>query len=501
MPAHEAETLGAWRPWVLREAALQAAQARLSREPLALETRFERALLLGELGRIEEAKQAYLELLVLSPSHFGALNNLGAILYSRGFRTAARTCYAEAAARHPENPVGHVNLANALVEDGNLVPAREHFEKALSLAPDHADAHRGLGNLFWALGDEEASKRHQRLGFQNQNVIAMPYRGRSQPIPVLLVISAMTGNIPIGPYLDDQIYHVTVIVAEFCDTALPLPPHRLMINAIGDADLCKPALQAAMKLAARTQSPVLNHPAAVLKTGRIANASRLRQVPGVITPAMTSLPRAVLAQPGAIEMLAALGFVCPFLLRTPGFHNGHNFLKIENADGLKAALDKLPGREFTVMQFLDGRSADGKIRKYRAMMIGGEIFPLHAAISHDWKVHYVTAEMAGRPEHLAEDAAYLNAMPEVLGPCAMAALEGIRDALGLDYAGVDFSVDERGQLLLFEANATMVVIAPDPGEQWAYRRAPVERVMNAIRKMLADKAAHSSETGSPRKVA
>jgi hypothetical protein len=500
MATNDAGTAGQWRPWVLREAALEMAQARLSREPRAIEPRFERARLLGELGRTEEAKQAYLEVLVLSPSHFGALNNLGAILHASGFRTAARTCYAEAAARHPENPIGHVNLANALLEEGDLVPARDHFEKALQIAPDFADAHRGLGNLFWMLGDEEASKRHQRLGFQNRNVITMPYRGRRQPIPVLLVISAMAGNIPIGPFLDDQIYLVTVIVAEFCDPAAPLPPHRLMINAIGDADLCKPALQAAMKLAARTRAPVLNHPAAVLETGRIANASRLRHVPGVITPAMTSLPRAILAEADALETLASLGFACPFLLRTPGFHNGQNFFKIENAGGLKAALEKLPGREFTVMQFLDGRSADGKIRKYRAMMIGGEIFPLHAAISHDWKVHYVTAEMGGRPEHLAEDEAFLNAMPEVLGPCAMTALEGIRDGLGLDYAGVDFSVNESGQVLLFEANATMVVIAPEPDEQWAYRRAPVERVLNAIRKLLADKAAPHGENAQ-RKVA
>jgi len=39
----------------------------------------------------------------------------------------------------------------------------------------------------------------------------------------------------------------------------------------------------------------------------------------------------------------------------------------------------------------------------------------------------------------------------------MAALEGIRDALGLDDAGVDFAVCPDCDLLLFEANATMVV--------------------------------------------
>jgi hypothetical protein len=216
---------------------------------------------------------------------------------------------------------------------------------------------------------------------------------------------------------------------------------------------------------------------------------------------MTSRPRAVLAKPDAPERLANLGFACPFLLRTPGFHNGQNFLRIENADDLKAVLEKLPGREFTVMQFLDCRAPDGKVRKYRVMLVNGEIFPLHVGISHDWKVRYVTAEMGGYPEHLAEDEAFLNTMPEVLGPRVMAALEGIRDVLGLGYAGVDFSVNESGQVLLFEANATMVVIAPERDEQWAYRRAPVERVLRAICMMLAEKATFPRESAFPGKAA
>src|SRR5205823_11168477 len=47
--------------------------------------------------------------------------------------------------------------------------------------------------------------------------------------------------------------------------------------------------------------------------------------------------------------------------------------------------------------------------------------------------------------------------PSPIGDKPMAALEGIRDALGLDDAGVDFAVCPDCDLLLFEANATMVV--------------------------------------------
>ena len=36
------------------------------------------------------------------------------------------------------------------------------------------------------------------------------------------------------------------------------------------------------------------------------------------------------------------------------------FRTSRSADELKAALEKLPGRELTVMQFLNGRHADGR---------------------------------------------------------------------------------------------------------------------------------------------
>ena len=117
-------------------------------------------------------------------------------------------------------------------------------------------------------------------------------------------------------------------------------------------------------------------------------------------------------------------------------------------------------------------------------MIDGQLYPLHVAISSDWKVHYFTAEMADRPDHRGEDAGFLDDMPGVLGPRAIEALARIQATLGLDYAGIDFGFSDAGDILLFEANATMVVNPPEPDERWAYRRPAVERIFDAVRKML-----------------
>ena len=114
---------------------------------------------------------------------------------------------------------------------------------------------------------------------------------------------------------------------------------------------------------------------------------------------------------------------------------------VENAAQLPTALAELPGDGLTAIQYLDARGADGSSRKYRVMMIGGWLYPLHLAIAPNWKIHYVTADMAENAGHRAEEAKFLEDMPGVLGPRAMAALAEIQNMLGLDYAGIDFGLN------------------------------------------------------------
>jgi glutathione synthase/RimK-type ligase-like ATP-grasp enzyme len=119
------------------------------------------------------------------------------------------------------------------------------------------------------------------------------------------------------------------------------------------------------------------------------------------------------------------------------------------------------------------------------MFIDSVPYPLHLAISDDWKVHYFTAAMAANAGYREEERRFLEDMPAVLGERAMAALAGIAAALGLDYAGVDFALAPDGSVLLFEANATMVIHPPDPDPIWDNRRPAVDTVLRAVKQMLA----------------
>ncbi len=168
-------------------------------------------------------------------------------------------------------------------------------------------------------------------------------------------------------------------------------------------------------------------------------------------------------------------------------------MRVERPGDLATAIESLPGASLTAIQHLDARGEDGKIRKYRVMMIDGRLYPLHKAIADQWKVHYFSSSMAQAAEYRKEEAQFLEDMPGVLGPRAMRALEQVRDVLGLDYAGADFSLGPNGEVLLFEANATMMAPKPSQEKHWDYRRNPVDRVYNAVRDMLLHRAtAHSA---------
>ncbi len=475
------------RPAASAASRLRALDQALAADPDAFALRSERAALLREQGRFEDAKRDYLELLRRRPDDFAALNDFGTLVLNAGYSNAARSLFGEAVRRHPDNPNGRVNLGNLLFRLGEQAAARSEFETALKLDPDHIHAHRGMGNLLAALGDVAGAKAHRDKGFAGQAVTVQPYRGDGAPISVLLLVSALGGNIPTQTLLDDRQFQTTVVVVEYADPDMALPPHDLVFNSIGDADLCRDGLRAALSLLARTARPLINHPAHVLETGRAANVVRLRGLPNVVVPRLALLPKqAVMAKPASIA--AANGFAFPLLVRAPGFHTGYHFAQVDDPAQLAAAVSDFPSDEVCLIERLEARDDAGLFRKYRVMFVGGALYPLHLALSRDWKVHYFTADMSNSPENRAKDEAFLNDMHGTLGPRAMAGLERIRAALALDYGGIDFAVNKTGDVLFFEANATMVVHPPVADPKWAYRRPAVEAVLDAVRNLLVGRS-------------
>jgi len=436
----------------------------------------ERARQLAAAGEDQAAQQAYIEVLRHDPTHRAALDELGTLAYAGGFRSAARTAYLQLLQHHPDDKHGHVNLANLLYAEGDHDHASVHYQAALRIDPDFPGGHQGMARILTAAGKEAAAAPHWRRGFEGHAVVSNPYRGSGTAVPLLVLVSARSGNVPSQLWITHRHFAVNALYAEFYDPATPLPAHALIVNLIGDADRCAQALQRAQEIVTRSSAPLINPPARVRMTGRAQNARRLGLIPGVVAPSIESL--------SAAALLSRTDLAYPLLLRRPGFHTGEHFTRVENQEGLARAVEELAGGELLAIQYLDARGKDGNARKYRVMFIDGELYPLHLAISSDWKVHYFSAGMAQNAAFREEERRFLEDMPAVLGDKAMQALRDICADMQLQYAGIDFALSPDGSVLLFEANATMVVFPPNPDPLWDYRRRAIGTILEAATRML-----------------
>jgi tetratricopeptide (TPR) repeat protein len=429
------------------------------------------------------AQRAWLAVLRADPTSLEGLLEIARLALRGGFRSAARTAYEQAIFCHPGDATARVNLGNLLLETGELEAAQAQFAAAVNAAPALAAAHQGLARALTALGNPIGAQPHWRAGFAAGAAMPQPYRGGGTGVRLLLLVSTAGGNIPTRALLDDRVFAVTALYPEHHDRAAPVPAHDLIFNAIGDADLCGAALEAAEQIVAASTKPVLNPPAAVARTGRAEIARRLAGQKDAVVPAIRAIGRAQLLE------APDLGF--PILVRAAGFNTGQHFLRVEHPADLAAAVAELPGDDLLAIEPLDARSQDGRFRKYRVMSIGGRLYPIHLAVSGHWKVHYFSADMAALPQARAEEQAFLDDMAGVLGPRAMAALTALFAELGLDYAGADFALAPDGRLMLFEANAGMVIAPPGPEPMWDYRRAAIGAALEAVRAMLLASAART----------
>jgi hypothetical protein len=67
----------------------------------------------------------------------------------------------------------------------------------------------------------------------------------------------------------------------------------------------------------------------------------------------------------------------------------------------------------------------------------------------------------------------------------------------VEYGGIDFALAPDGAVLLFEANATMALVPPAPGEIWDYRRAAIDIALQAARRLVESRAGIAATVTPP----
>ena len=459
-------------------------EKRLAKAPGDISLLFQRACTLDMLGRNDEARDAYIAVIKRDGTHVGALGNLGTLLYNAGYRSAARLTYREALKHNPNDLRALVNLGNALLESNDFSEARQLYERAIALDPNSSPAHQGLSHVLGRLGEDALAEEHRRRGFEAMPVVVSYFRGSNLPVSVLLLSSAFRGNIPVDDPLDDRTFMIVKLFTDYYDPEFPLPPHDVIFNGIGDADRCEDALIAAQKLLDANGAHAINEPASVLGTGRVAMAKRLRGIEGLIVPQIEEIDRSEL---GRVQRF-------PVLVRPPGYHTGEFFEMARDREELDRVVALLPGDRLLAIELLNARGRDGLYRKYRFLSIGGALYPVHLARSSHWKVHYFSADQVRTPEAIAEEDAFITDPRAAIGERAMRAIETAAGRIGLEYFGIDFALDENGNALLFEANATMRAVVPVKDDPSIARRNAALAANAAFRALVLRAAKEPNES-------
>ena len=106
-------------------------------------------------GRIDEARQGYLDVLDLEPDDSFALYNLGLIAQNESDLTTAQDFYRRSLAVDPDFEAAVFNLAIVEAQLDNPDEAIDLYQQIIEINPENAGAHLNLGFLYLELGKEK----------------------------------------------------------------------------------------------------------------------------------------------------------------------------------------------------------------------------------------------------------------------------------------------------------------------------------------------------------
>ncbi len=448
------------------DGAVAESSAALAVDPSLVQARVVRATALKALCRFDEAAGEFERAASLAPERAMLLVNLGNTYAELARLGDAERVLRRAVALAPGSKEALVSLGSVLVKLERPAEAEAPCRAALALDPGLIAAHQNLSGIL-AKSDPEAARVHRDAAYRRQPVFIE--RAPRPERTVLVLAAAEAANVPLGDLIERA---ATTVIRWYVEYATGDPDPMLaqadvVFNAIGDADLAPQFPPSVERFLDGRR--VLNHPAKVALTRRCDLPCRLAGIPGIVVPAVTRHAGA------APPELAA-----PVLVRPIGSHGGEGLRRYDDGE----ALAVLPPGACYVTQFVDYVSADGWYRKYRVIFVAGRPYPYHLAISRHWLVHYWTSGMEQDVARREEERRFLANPGEAIGCGAMAALGAIGKRLGLDYAGIDFGLLPDGRLVVFEANATMLVHSErDP--RMTYRNPAVAAICSAFEATIA----------------
>jgi tetratricopeptide (TPR) repeat protein len=361
--------------------------------------------------------------------------------------------------------------------------AIKSFQQAHAADPKEARNLLGIANAQQGLGDAKAAEENYIRAIKMSPVLRT---GATKAVPdfsVLTIFTPFVGNTPTAYLMDKVPYEANqfVFLADMeYDIELLKRSGQVVVNMTTEADMAHSVLPQIAKLVDQLDMPVINHPSKVQKTSREDISRLLRDIPGC---RLAQVVRHNAGEPVSAEVLQAkISFPFPVLARPTGTHGGKKFEMIDSPAALAEFIRQEPAADHYIMEYIDYQSRDGHFRKYRFFFVDDKIMPYHLAIGDHWKVHHNTTDMANQKWMQDEEKVFLGNPQAVFTPKNYDSLRAIQQAVGLEYFGIDCGLDQAGNLVVFEVNATMLV--HNLNEKFPYKTPYVQAIKQAFEDML-----------------
>lgn len=347
-----------------------------------------------------------------------------------------------------------------------------------------------LAIVMFCIGQREIGLALQEQALAMQRVFHLS--AAQQPAKVRLLMLVVPGDLATNIPLDCLLENMDIDIDFYYVTpgeqplSVKVPEHDVLIVAISEFDGTHATLEALVAALADWPKPVVNWPQYIPNTRRNTASERLQNIPGLYIPTTLQASRGQLLAIARAELALAVNFSgCefPLIVRPVGSHAGVNLEKIEQAEALADYLARVPAEAFFIARFIDYSGADGLFRKYRIVLIDGQAFASHMAISAHWMIHYVNAGMYEDANKRLEEAAFMEHF-DAFAQRHHAALQAIYAQTQLDYLCIDCAETPAGDLFVFEIDHAMVVHAMDPVELFPYKQRHIQKAKDAFRGYL-----------------
>jgi hypothetical protein len=232
---------------------------------------------------------------------------------------------------------------------------------------------------------------------------------------------------------------------------------------------------------------LLNPPRLVGNLDRDKLHQLLRGIEGLDIPATFNMTRGQLSDVAASRLSLSeisLGVQFPLIVRPRGSHAGVGLAKLDDCNAIDRYLEERPEQDYFVSRFVDYADEDGLFRKYRVVFVEGRPYACHMAIADRWDIWYLNAGMSESPAKRREEETFMRTFDAGFARRHQTAMAEMAARIGLDYFTIDCAVNQRGELLVFEADNTAVVHNMDSPAVFPYKPLQMRIIFEAFAAML-----------------